>query len=170
MFKSLSWPSRAPSTDQFFSVQRPQVKVARCPWTLLIFLQNSAKTSLCFSCFPDVVSVGNGSHMLNANTISSTSAPSGSCDAAPLAHTHTPPTNLWCPVFCFPRCLIICTEHSFVFMCAVSLFCPFFFCLQLFCQSGSLTLQACCDCLMHTEICFSLLPDVHCTAELILWE
>lgn len=78
------------------------------------------KTSLCFSCFPDVINDTNGNHMLNANTTSSTSTLSGSCDAAPL-HTHTESThNLWGRLFCFPWCLIFCTECSFV-LCKPSL-------------------------------------------------
>lgn len=47
-------------------------------------------------------------------------------------HTHTlhPTThNLWCRLFCFPRCLIFCTEHSFVSHAPVSLcFPPFCAC------------------------------------------
>lgn len=91
----LAWPSTAPSFDQFFSIHRgrklklPGVLQPRwSPCSTLL------KTSLCLSCLPDVISVSNGNHMLNANTTSSMSAPPGSCDAAspPLCiHTHTPP-------------------------------------------------------------------------------
>lgn len=67
-----------------------------------------------------MVSACNGNHMPNANATFSMSAPAGSCDALPptsLTHTHTLyPTagNLRCRLYCFPRCLIFCTKHSFV--------------------------------------------------------
>lgn len=129
-----------PGFDLFFSIQRPQVKAARHPLTTLISLYNSAKNIVSLSCFPDVISVSNGNHMLNANTTSSMSAPSGSCDAPPPSpHALHPnhPQPLMSPLL-FP------TEsdllHRVLFCSSPS---PFFF-LQLLCHSNrrSLTLQA----------------------------
>lgn len=94
-------------------------------------------------------------------------APPGSCDAAPpppnhpCMHTlHPTSRNLRCRLFCFPRCLIFCTEHSFVSR--TPSLSPFFFCLQLFCHSNrhSLTLLASHDHLVATALCLNPLPDV----------
>ncbi len=125
-----------------------------------------------FELFSDVISVSNGNHMLNANTTSSMSAPSGSCDAvAPLnslthslTHTHTPshhPQPLMSPLL-FPTVSHLLHREPFCFTYIVSFCFPPLFC-ACSCsviQTDTLTLQASYDSLVSSALCFNPLPDV----------
>lgn len=114
-----------------------------------------------------MISVSNGNHMLNANTTSSMSAPSGSCDAVPLPctyiHAHSTPPPTTSDVASFVSHGVSSSAQSTLLFHVRRLFLSppptFFFCvcLQLFCHSNrhSLTLQT-----SYDRLCFNPLPDV----------
>lgn len=125
----LYWPSPAPGFDLFFSIHRGHklklpIVLEPC-WSPCRTL---LKTSLHLSCFPNMISASNRNHMLNADTTSTMSAPSGSCDAVLPPCTHTPPHHpqpLISPLL-FPTVSHLFHRVLFCFTCTVSFCFPFF--------------------------------------------
>lgn len=153
--RGVRWPDlvRLKAFHRFFSILRPQVKAARRP--ALIPSSNSAENipvlslSSCLRC---LMSDANRNQMLNANTTSSTSTLSGSCDAA-LPPPQNPPTTFDVSSFVShgvsssaQSALLFC-EAVFVFSPPFSVLVPSF--------RHSLTLQA-----SNCTFCVSPLPDV----------
>lgn len=124
-----AWPSPASSFDYFFSIlQGHKIKLLGILEPHWSSCRTLLKNILWSKLFPDV------KKMLVMEIICWVQTPPPVCQLPQglvtlYRHTltlHPTACNLWCRPFCFPRCLIFCTEHSFVSCTPLLSVAPFF--------------------------------------------